>query len=70
MTEVAICTGNIVIRALGAGILFTGEWLEYPHEYLIQHRSVCLGLIIQQLLRNITVYDRNWQQSDHYDAVH
>jgi len=29
MPEVAICTGNDVIPALGAGILLKGERLEY-----------------------------------------
>jgi hypothetical protein len=32
---VAICTENIVIPALGAGILVKCEWLEYLLEYLV-----------------------------------
>jgi len=68
MPEVAICTENIVIPALSDGILFKGERVEYPPEYLVQHLSVCLPLLIQSLLRNIAVLDRNRQESDHYDA--
>jgi hypothetical protein len=40
MPEVAISTENVVILALGAGIVFKGERLEYPPEYLIQHLLV------------------------------
>jgi len=69
MPEVAICTENVVIPALGTGILFKGERLEYPPEYLVQHLSVCMPLLINPLLRNIAVLDRNRQESDHYDAV-
>jgi len=58
--EVAICTGNIVIPALGAGILFKAQWLEYTPAYFIQHLSVCLPLPIQSLLRNIVDIDWNW----------
>jgi hypothetical protein len=67
--EVAICTENIVIPAFGAGILFTGERLEYPPEYLVQLLSVCMLLLIQSLQRNIAVRDRNQQESNHYDDV-
>jgi hypothetical protein len=59
MPEVAICTENFVIPALGAGILISGEWVEYPLEYFIQHLSDCLPLLIQPFLRNIAVLDRN-----------
>jgi len=69
MPEVGICTENIVLPALGAGILFQGERLEYPPEYFVQHLSVCLQLFIQLLPRNSAVFDRNWHESDHYDAV-
>jgi hypothetical protein len=69
MAEVAICTENIVIPALGVGILFKGERLEYPPEYFIQHLSVCLPLLIQPLLRKIAVLDRNRLESDHYEGV-
>jgi len=69
MPEVAICTENIVIPALGVGILFKGEMLEHPPEYFVQHLSVCLPLLIQPLLRNIAVHDRNRQESDHYAGV-
>ena len=44
--EVAICTENVVIPALGAAILFQGESLEYPLECFVQHLSVCLTLLI------------------------
>jgi hypothetical protein len=57
MPDVAICTGNVVIPALGAGIVFTGERPKYPPEYVVQHLSVCLPLLIQPLLRNIVVLD-------------
>jgi len=33
MPEVAICTENVVIPALSAGIVIKGERLEYPPEY-------------------------------------
>jgi len=69
MPEVAICTENVVIPALGAGIVFKGERLEYPPEYLIHHLSVCMPLLIEPFLRNIAVLDRNGQESDQYDAV-
>jgi len=69
MADIAICTENVVIPTLGAGILFKGERVEYPPEYLVQHLSVCLLLLIQPLLRNIAVLDRNPEESDHYDAV-
>jgi len=68
MPEVAICTEVVVIPALGAGILLKDERVEYLPEYLVQHLSVCLPLLIQWLLRNIAVPDRNRQESDHYDA--
>jgi len=67
--EVAICTENIVIPALGAGILFNAERLEYQPEYLIQHLSVCLLLHIPPLLMYIAVLDFNQQESDHHDSV-
>jgi hypothetical protein len=57
--EVAIWTGNVVIPALGAGIEFKGERLEYPLEYFVQHLTVCLPLHIQPLLRNIALLDWN-----------
>jgi hypothetical protein len=69
MPEVAISTENVVISALGAGILFIGERLEYLLEYLVQHLSVCMPLLINLLLRNFAVLDRNRQESDYYDAV-
>jgi hypothetical protein len=43
--------------------------LEYLAEYLVQHLSVCMPLLIQPHLRNIALLDRNWQESDHYDSV-
>jgi len=67
---VTICTENVVIPTLGAGILYKGERLEYPLEYFFQHLSVCLPLLIQPLLMNIVVLDWNEQESDHYDSVH
>jgi hypothetical protein len=65
MPEVAICTANVVLPALGAGIMFTGERLEYPPEYIVQHIAVCMPLLIQPLLSNTAVLDRNRQESDH-----
>jgi len=70
MPEVAICTENIIIPALGAGILFQGERLEYLPEYCIQHLSVCSPPPIQPPLWNIAVLDRNRLESDMYDTVH
>jgi len=70
MPEVAICTQNIVIPALGVGILCNGERLEYPPEYCVQHLSVCLLLLNQLVLRKRAVLNRNWQESDNHDAVH
>ena len=58
-----------VIPALGAGIVFKGEWLEYPLDFFVQHLSVCLPLLIQLLLSNIAVLDWNRQESEHYDPV-
>jgi hypothetical protein len=49
--------------------MFKGERLEYPLEYLVQHLSVCMPLLISLLLRHIVVLDQTQQQSDHYDAV-
>jgi len=70
LPEVVICTENVVIPALGAGILFKGELVENPPEYSFQHLSVCLPLFIQPHLRNIAVLDRKGKPSDHYKAVH
>jgi hypothetical protein len=61
--EVVICTENIVIPALGAGMMFKGEWLEYALEYVVQHLSVCLLQLIQPFLRNIAVLDRNREET-------
>jgi len=49
--EVAICTENIVILALGVGIGFQGGRLDYPPHHFVEHLSVCLPLLIQPLLR-------------------
>jgi hypothetical protein len=49
--------------------MLNGERLEYPPDYFVQHLLVCLPLLIEPLLRNITVLDWNWQESDHYDGV-
>jgi len=35
MPEVAICRENVVIPALGAGIILTGERPEYLPEYFV-----------------------------------
>jgi hypothetical protein len=67
--EVAIHRENVLIPALGVGIWFTGERLEYPLEYFVQHLSIHLLLFIQLLLRNIADLDPNQQESDHYDTV-
>jgi len=69
MPEVAICTQNVVIPALRIGILYKSERLEYPPDYLVQHLSVCLPVLLQPLLRNIVVLDEYQQGSDHYDGV-
>jgi len=69
MPEVTICTENVAMPTLSAGVLLKCERLEYPPEYFIQHLSVCLPLLIQPLLRNIAVLDWNWQESDCYDGV-
>jgi hypothetical protein len=58
----------VVIPTLGAGIVFNGQRLVYPLEYMVQHLSVCMVLLIQPLLRNIAVLDLNQQESNHYDA--
>ena len=63
--EVTICTKTIVIPALDVGIGFQADRLEYQPEYVIQHLSVCVPLLIQPLLRNIAVLDWNPQESDH-----
>jgi len=70
MPEVAIGTQKVVIPALGAGVLFQCERLEYQLEYFVQHFSVCLRLLIQPLLRDIAVLDWNRQECDQYNAVH
>ena len=58
-----------MIPTLGVGILFKGERLEYLPEYFVQHLSVCLLLLMQQLLWNIAVLAWNRQESDNYDGV-
>jgi len=70
MPEVAICTENVVIPTLGAAMLFKGEWPKYLPEYIFQHLSVCLPLLIQSHLMNIAVLVGNRLESDYYDAVH
>jgi hypothetical protein len=55
MPEVAICTENVVIPALGPGMLFKGKWLEYPPAYCIQHLSVCFLLLLESLVKTIAV---------------
>jgi hypothetical protein len=67
--EVAICTENVVIPTLGVRILFKGERLEYPPDYVLQHLSVPLPLLIHPVLRNITVWDWYQHESHHYDGV-
>jgi len=59
MPEVAICTETVVVPALGAGILFKGEWMQYLPEYFVQHLSVWLPLLINLLLLDIAVLDWN-----------
>jgi len=61
MPEVAICTEKVIIPALGAGISFKGERLKHPPEHRVQHLSVCMVLLIQPLLINMAVLDRNRQ---------
>jgi hypothetical protein len=67
--EVAISTEKVVISALGTGILYKEDMLEYLCEYFFHHLSVCLPLLIQPALRNIAVLDSKRQHSDDYDAV-
>jgi hypothetical protein len=59
MPEVANCTGNVVIPAVGTGMLVKGEWLEYPPQYFVQHLSVCSPLLIQPPVRKIVLLDWN-----------
>jgi hypothetical protein len=40
--EVDVGTENVLIPALGAGIVFTQDRLLYAQEYFVQHLSVCL----------------------------
>jgi hypothetical protein len=70
LPEVLICTENVLIPALSVAILFNGERLEYLPEYIFQHLSVCLLLLIPPLVRNAVVLDRNREKSERYDAVH
>jgi hypothetical protein len=57
MPGVAVCTENVVIPALGIGLLFKGERLQYTLEYIVQHRSVCWLLLIQPLLKYVVILD-------------
>jgi len=50
MPEVAICIVTILIPTFGAGIVMKGVRPEYPLEYLIQHFSDYLPLVIQHVL--------------------
>lgn len=54
---VAICTENVVLPTLSAGIVFNGERLEYQPVYIFQHLSICILLLMQAILRNIVVVD-------------
>jgi hypothetical protein len=65
MPGVAIWKEHIVIHALGTGMLLKGERVEYPPEYLVQHLSVWLVLVIPPLLTNIEGLDQDRQESDH-----
>jgi hypothetical protein len=70
MADVDIWAENVIIPALGAGILFNGWWVEYLPVYkFVQHLSVCLPLLIQPHMRNIAALARNRYESDHFDAV-
>jgi len=55
--------------ALGGGILFKGERLDYQAEYFVQHLPVWLPLLVQQLVKNIPVVDWTPQESEHYNGV-
>jgi hypothetical protein len=46
LPEVAMCTEDIVISALSAGIVFKGERLESLAEYFDQYLVVCLLLLV------------------------
>jgi hypothetical protein len=70
MPAVAICTAHVVIPALSAELVFNGESLDYTRENLVVHLAVCLLLLIQLQLRNITVVDWNQQERNQYKAVH
>jgi len=63
--EVAICPEIVVLPALSAGNVFTGERLKYLPEYLVQPLSVCMPLLMQQFLWNIAVLDRKQQKGNH-----
>jgi hypothetical protein len=69
MPEVTIYTDNVVIPALGIGILFNGGRLEYLPQYFVQHLSVCLPLLIHPFLRNIMVLDGNREKRVDCDSV-
>jgi hypothetical protein len=69
MPDVTIWTENPVIPRLGAGILITGERVEYPMEDLVQYLLVSLLLPIQPVPRNNAVLPLDWQDSAHYNAV-
>jgi len=57
MPEVAICTENVVRPPFGAVNMFKGERLQYPLEYIVQHLSVCLPLLVQLLLGIIGILE-------------
>jgi hypothetical protein len=65
MREVGICTVNVVILTFSAGIVFTGETLEYWPQQIARHLAVCLRLLIQPRVRVSAVLDRNREESDY-----
>jgi hypothetical protein len=60
---------NIVIPALGAGMMIEGDGLEYSPEYRVQYLSVCLSQYNHPHLRTIADLDWNQYESDHYNAM-
>jgi hypothetical protein len=52
MPKVAICTANIVIPDIGAGILSKNEQVDYKPENFVQHLSVNLPEAMELSVRN------------------
>jgi hypothetical protein len=70
MLDVVINPENFILPLFAAGMFFAVERLEYPQEYFIRLLSVQIVQLVLLHLRNNAVIDWNWQESDHYEAVH